>query len=55
MKQTLITDFYKSNKKNKKIYGFNPITMSWHCILCGIDIGKYNPRQYCGKSHCYNK
>ena len=25
------------------------------CIDCGIDIGRYNPRQLCGKLYCINK
>ena len=50
-KQTKITDyFYK-----KKIYGYNSITGSWHCLQCGIDMGKHNPRQLCGKIYCNNK
>jgi len=24
------------------------------CIECNIDMGKMNPRQYCGKTHCVN-
>lgn len=23
------------------------------CIECGIEMGECNPRQYCGKTHCY--
>lgn len=36
------------------IYGYNSETDSWHCILCGMDMGKNNPRQLCGKTFCYN-
>ena len=25
------------------------------CIECQIDLGYMNPRQYCGKTFCYNK
>lgn len=25
------------------------------CVECGIDMGYMNPRQYCGKTFCYNK
>ena len=50
MKQQLITDFYVKDK----IYGYNPKTESWHCVGCGIDMGKHNPRQYCCKSYCEN-
>lgn len=64
--QTLITDYFKkrknindydfiTNKKNKiKVYGFNPETDSWHCLECGDDMGRNNPRQLCGKYYCYN-
>jgi len=24
------------------------------CIKCGVDMGVYNPRQYCGKTYCKN-
>jgi len=63
MKQKLITDYFdnSTNKKvkidsnnDKKIYGYNPKTESWHCVLCGSDMGINNPRQLCGKSYCYN-
>jgi len=59
MNQTKMTDFYKykmSDKRilNKKVYGYNKETDSWHCIQCGIDMGSGNPRQLCGKWICYN-
>lgn len=38
-----------------KVYGYNEITNSWHCIECGEDMGPNNPRQLCGKYFCYNK
>lgn len=25
------------------------------CTLCGVDMGSMNPRQLCGKTHCYAK
>ena len=62
--QSLITDFVEikdigkcvSEQKNKTlVYGFNPQTDSWHCLECGEDMGKTNPRQLCGKTYCYNK
>lgn len=50
-KQTKITDyFYK-----KKVYGYNSITGSWHCLQCGANMGKHNPRQLCGKIYCNNR
>jgi len=24
------------------------------CVECGIDLGYMNPRQYCGKTYCFN-
>jgi hypothetical protein len=39
-----------------KIFGgFNTITGTWHCTSCGEDMGKQNPRQYCGKSRCHQE
>jgi hypothetical protein len=23
------------------------------CLVCGVDMGECNPRQYCGKTYCY--
>ena len=55
MNQTKITDFYKYIKPPpKKVYGYNNETDSWHCIQCGVDMGRGNPRQLCGKWICYN-
>jgi len=48
--QTLITSFFK-----KKIYGYDFLEGTWHCCECGIDMGKNNPRQYCGKYECDNR
>lgn len=60
MKQKLITEYFKENKKRKitsndVIKGYNPETDSWHCTECGIDMGKCNPRQLCGKYYCCEK
>ena len=58
-----MTDFYKYKRdrirnrlidKNKKVYGYNRDTDSWHCIQCGIDMGQENPRQLCRKYYCEN-
>jgi hypothetical protein len=38
----------------KKVYGYNPKTNSWHCTMCGIDMGENNPRQLCRKTWCEN-
>lgn len=61
MKQKLITDFFSyqndKNKKiklNEKIFGYNPKTNSWHCTICGIDMGEFNSRQLCRKTYCEN-
>jgi len=48
--QPKITDFYYP----KKVYGYNEQTHSWHCLMCGIDMGIHNPRQLCCKSYCDN-
>lgn len=64
--QSLITDYIEikdnnqleleQQKKNKPIvYGYDSETDSWHCLECGEDMGRHNPRQLCGKTHCYNK
>jgi rubrerythrin len=52
-KTTLITDYYKSVQKINKVYGYNLKTDEWHCIVCGISMGRNNPRQLCGKTKCY--
>lgn len=62
-KQTYITQYFiekneieneieKNKNKNEKIRGYNPRTDSWHCTECGIDMGKMNSRQLCGKIYC---
>lgn len=48
-KQSLITDYYPIINKIK---GFNQETDTWHCVSCGYNLGKYNPRQYCCKTYC---
>ena len=53
LKQKQITEYYKKEKP-KKVYGYNTVTGSWHCLQCGIDMGKNNPRQLCGKTYCIN-
>ena len=40
--------------KPNKVYGLNFETQSWHCLLCGEDMGINNPRQLCGKTFCEN-
>ena len=65
MKQKLLSDYYSINKKRKideacdntcdvetKIYGCNPATNCWHCLICGLNMGINNPRQYCKKTYC---
>ncbi len=51
-KTTLITDYYKP--MTKKVFGYNPETDEWHCLLCGISMGSNNPRQLCRKTWCEN-
>ncbi len=43
-KQTLITDYFQKDTKEKTNY----------CVECGIDMGPQNPRQLCGKIFCEN-
>lgn len=56
-KQKYITDYFtkksKKNNKNNITYGYNFIHDTWHCTSCGVDMGKMNPRQLCGKYFCY--
>ena len=57
MRQTKIQDFFKPFgivKKVKKCYGYNSETEEWHCIECGVSMGRGNPRQLCGKWRCYS-
>jgi len=55
--QSLIIDYFEYEQKQNKpvVYGYNSQTDSWHCLICGEDMGKTNPRQLCGKTYCYNK
>ena len=66
MKQKLITEYFENsiikkikldylNISEELVYGYNPKTDSWHCLECGIDMGKCNPRQLCRKTYCENK
>ena len=58
MKQALITIYFPVpvvepvEEKPKVIRGYNESTHSWHCIGCGVDMGKTNSRQFCYKSYC---
>lgn len=36
----------------KAVDTVQPGTMVNKCIVCGIDIGEDNPRQYCAKTYC---
>lgn len=49
-KQSRINDYFSYPKKIIK--GYNPATGSWHCTVCGVDMGETNSRQLCGKSYC---
>jgi len=51
-KQTLITNYFNNNITKIIIKGYNKKTETWHCISCGANMGKDNPRQYCYKSYC---
>ena len=47
-KQSKITDHFQP----EPVYGYNQKTNSWHCLICGVDMGPTNPRQLCGKYQC---
>ncbi len=47
-KQTKITDYFPK----EKVYGYNPRTDEWHCLICGESMGSNNPRQLCRKTWC---
>jgi len=49
-----LTTDYKSIEKNNLIKGYNYETDEWHCLSCGISMGKNNPRQLCKKIYCEN-
>jgi hypothetical protein len=49
-KQKRITDYFSK----KVIRGYNPKTDCWHCLSCGENMGKHNPRQLCRKTYCEN-
>ena len=38
-----------------QVRGYNEKTGSWHCMICGEDMGTMNPRQLCGKIWCPNE
>jgi hypothetical protein len=48
--QTKITDYFTK----EKIYGYNPKTNEWHCMICGESMGQNNTRQLCRKTWCAN-
>lgn len=49
-RQTTLLEFFRV--QHKKCYGYNSKTEEWHCIECGISMGRQNPRQLCGKWSC---
>ena len=51
--QKLMTDYFFP--EIKIVFGYNSITDSWHCTVCGTDMGRNNPRQFCKKSYCENE
>lgn len=42
----------KSDSNNDEIE--NSCELPNLCIECGCNLGRINPRQYCGKTYCYN-
>lgn len=51
IKKLLTLILYKVDN-TKKVYGYNCKTGSWHCMVCGTDMGIENSRQYCNKTYC---
>jgi len=49
--QKSITDYFKPIVKNQIIKGYNSLTNNFHCLECGVNMGK-NPSQLCRKSWC---
>ena len=45
--EAIINDFKNSLLSNKE-------GMMNRCLECGIDMGRCNPRQLCGKTYCYS-
>ena len=43
--ENIIEDFKKSLLENRE-------GMMNKCLECGIDMGRHNPRQLCGKTYC---
>jgi hypothetical protein len=37
------------------VFGYDKNRDTWCCNVCGVDMGKNNPRQYCGKTFCCNE
>ena len=44
----IIVDFKKSILENRE-------GMINRCLECGVDMGRSNPRQLCGKTYCYSQ
>lgn len=45
--QKLITDYFNKKVENDEII--------WRCLICGVDMGSMNPRQFCRKTYCPNQ
>lgn len=50
----IIDDYIDKHIKQNNINIDNEEQFINRCVLCNIDIGFCNPRQYCGKSYCKN-
>lgn len=37
------------------VFGYDEFKDTWCCSICGIDMGRNNPRQYCCKTYCCNE
>lgn len=48
---TINNEFEHINQMQKE---YEESSMKNLCVECGVDMGYMNPRQYCGKTFCYN-
>jgi hypothetical protein len=53
IKADKLTVLETEQQKNKKLNISLTIDDINRCIICGIDMGECNPRQYCGKTYCF--
>jgi hypothetical protein len=47
-----VVKIVKVEKKSEIVRGYDEKLDTWRCILCGVNLGKENPRQLCSKTFC---